>query len=63
MWGMGLTRVQELQPVPVPICTLPVTRTGSQTRDNHYACAIIQFMMKELLRVVLERTRQEERQA
>ena len=34
--GTGFWRVYKHQPVPLPLCTLPVTRAGLKTRDNHY---------------------------
>ena len=34
--GTGLRRVHDIQPGPVPSCTLPKTRAGSETPDNPY---------------------------
>ena len=34
--GTGTLRVDNVQPVPLPQRTLPVTRAGFATRDNHY---------------------------
>ena len=33
--GTGTLRVDNVQPVPLPQRTLPVTRAGFATRDNH----------------------------
>jgi hypothetical protein len=33
--GTGMARVGQVQPVPLPHCTLPVTRAGFETCDNH----------------------------
>jgi len=33
--GMGMARVEETQPVPLPQCTLPTTHAGFKTLDNH----------------------------
>ncbi len=35
--GTGLSRVQELVPVPVPVRTHDQTRAGYQTRAIHYS--------------------------
>ena len=34
--GQGTVRVENIQPVPIPGLTLPVTRRVLPTRDNHY---------------------------
>ena len=36
--GEGMGRVSKVLPRPLPQCTLPKTRTGYPTRDNHYPC-------------------------
>jgi hypothetical protein len=33
--GTGTRRVDKVQPVPLPCCTLPVTRAGFITRADH----------------------------
>ena len=33
--GQGTVRVENIQPVPVPGLTLPMTRRVLPTRDNH----------------------------
>ena len=32
--GTGMVRVKKSQPTPVPLCTLPKTRTGLKTLDD-----------------------------
>ena len=56
--GMGLVRVRKSQPGPIPLCTLPKTRMGSETHDNPYSFYLcpehIVHIILECLAVVLQ---------